>query len=33
MTPRYKFWSCPDCDGNTKANSCLGDGYYCALDT
>ena len=33
MTPRYKFWSCPECDHEIKRTSCFANGNYCALDT
>lgn len=33
MTPRYKFWSCPECDLAAKSENCFADGAYCAMDT
>jgi len=33
MTPRYKTWSCTDCDLKAKEEHCFADGAYCAMDT
>jgi hypothetical protein len=32
FTPHYFFWSCEQCDRQTKREDCFGDGKYCSLD-